>query len=233
VKRDGQLVPYQGLLASRGDPTADAYVFLEAGETVSVEVDLAPAYDFSKDGTYTIAFISPRISHVARTEAEMARTVDELGPVEIASNVVSMNIPGERKPSQGDGVEAKDTLMGYFTLLHEGRYAEAVDLYGGSYDVLQAWNPTADAEDYAGLFEKGCTVNGLHCLPVRQVQPLSSASADEFTFGVEFENPDGSVFVMDPEGEWPEGAFPKSIFDYTVVRTVDGYAVTELPVYAP
>jgi hypothetical protein len=56
------------------------------------EVDLATAYDFSKAGEYTIEFLSPSISHVARTEAEMAKTVDDLGPVQIRSNRVTVKI---------------------------------------------------------------------------------------------------------------------------------------------
>ena len=229
VKRDGQLVPYQGLLASRGDPTPEAYVFLAAGETVSAEVDLAEAYDFSQDGTYMIAFLSPRISHVARTETEMARTMDALGAVEIPANSVAVTIPGPAGDgSLPDSDQAQDTLAHYFTLLHEGQYAEAADLYGGTYDVLQAWNPTADPEDHAGLLEKGCTVNGLHCLPVRRIQALGSGSADGFPFRVEFENPDGSLFVLDREGTSPQSAF-----DYTVLRTADGFTVQALPVYVP
>jgi hypothetical protein len=92
VERDGQPIPYEGPLAARGDPTPDAYVYLDAGASVSATVDLAAAYDFSEPGEYTIAFISPRISHVARTEGEMATSVDDLGPVAMPSNQVSVTI---------------------------------------------------------------------------------------------------------------------------------------------
>lgn len=92
VERDGQVIPYQGMLAKRGAPSPKAYVLLEPGESVSAAVDLATAYDFSKAGEYTIEFLSPSISHVARTEAEMAKTVDDLGPVQIASSRVTVEI---------------------------------------------------------------------------------------------------------------------------------------------
>ena len=72
VKRDGQAIPYTGILAMRGDPTPEAYQLLGAGQSVSTEVDLATSFDFSQPGEYTIEFLSPRISHVARSEAEMA-----------------------------------------------------------------------------------------------------------------------------------------------------------------
>jgi peptidyl-Lys metalloendopeptidase len=97
VERDGQPIPYEGLLATRGDPPPDAYVFLDSGASVSASVDLAAAYDFSEPGEYTIAFISPRISHVARTEDQMAASVEELGPVQIPSNSVTVRIEGYRQ----------------------------------------------------------------------------------------------------------------------------------------
>jgi hypothetical protein len=229
VRRDGQLVPYQGILASRSDPAPDAYVFLEAGETVSAEVDLAKAYDFSQDGTYTITFISPRISYLAETEAEMARTLEALGPVEIPANEVAVNIPGPTdSDSNRDLDKAQETLLRFFSLLHQGQYAEAVDLYGGPYDVLQEWNPTADPQDYVGLLARGCMANGLQCLAVKQVMAVETGSRDKFSFTVTFENPDGSLFVLNPHG-----TIPRSEFDYTVVRSEDDYFVEELPVYAP
>jgi hypothetical protein len=92
VTRDGQRIRYQGPQASRGDPTPEAYTLIEAGGMASAEVDLSLAYDFSQPGNYTIEFISPNQSHVAHAEAEMARSVDELGPVEMPSNQVVVAI---------------------------------------------------------------------------------------------------------------------------------------------
>ena len=92
VERDGQAIPYEGPLVMRGDPLPENYVLLEPGASVSAEVDLATAYDFSQAGEYTIEFLSPRISHVARTEAGLAQVVDDLGPVEMPSNRVTIEI---------------------------------------------------------------------------------------------------------------------------------------------
>jgi hypothetical protein len=92
VRRDGEVLPYGGIMATRAAPSADSYVLLEPGASASAEVDLAPAYDFSQAGTYTIEFLSPKISHVARSEAEMATSLDGLGPVEMPSNAVTVEI---------------------------------------------------------------------------------------------------------------------------------------------
>jgi hypothetical protein len=92
VQRDGQPIPYRGPEAERAEPTPDAYVLLEAGASMSATIDLAAVYDFSKPGLYTIAFGSPRMSHMARTEGEMATSLDDLGPVAMPSNQVPVTI---------------------------------------------------------------------------------------------------------------------------------------------
>lgn len=90
VTCNGQEIPYKGIEASRGAPLPDDYVYLEPGGSTSAIVDLTAVYDFSKAGTYRIAFISPRISHIAYTEDEMAKSVDDLVPVEMPSNTVTL-----------------------------------------------------------------------------------------------------------------------------------------------
>jgi peptidyl-Lys metalloendopeptidase len=92
VTRDGEAIPYRGILAYRAAPLPDDYVLLHARESVSAEVDLTASFDFSKAGEYTIEFVSPLISHVASMETEMAKTLDALGPVHMPSNVVVVEI---------------------------------------------------------------------------------------------------------------------------------------------
>jgi hypothetical protein len=94
VTRDGQRIRYQGPQASRGDPTPEAYTLIEASGMASAEVDLSLAYDFSRAGSYTIEFVSPKLSCVASTEAEMAQSAADLGPVDIPSNQVMVAIGG-------------------------------------------------------------------------------------------------------------------------------------------
>jgi len=94
VECDGQPIPYEGPLVLRGAPLPEDYVLLDPGASVSADVDLATAYDFSQAGEYTIEFLSPRISHVAKTEDELATSVDDLGPVEIPCNSLRLAITG-------------------------------------------------------------------------------------------------------------------------------------------
>ena len=56
VTQDGKQLPYQGMLAKRGDPTREAYVAIEPGETASAQVDLRAGYDLSAPGSYQLQF---------------------------------------------------------------------------------------------------------------------------------------------------------------------------------
>lgn len=117
VTHHGQTIPYEGILASRTPPTADAYVLLNPGESVSAVVDLAESFDLSKVGEYRIKFISPRISHIALSEAEMASTMDELGPINISSRGVFVELvespPGEELSLIRTPEEAQEMIEAY------------------------------------------------------------------------------------------------------------------------
>jgi len=119
VKRDGQAIPYEGPLVMRGDPLPENYVLLEPGASESAEVDLATVYDFSQAGEYTIEFLSPRISHVAKTEGELATSVDDLGPVEIPSNSLRLAITNSSaSPVRRTPAEATEMIQDYLQSQH-------------------------------------------------------------------------------------------------------------------
>ena len=111
VERDGQLLPYEGILAKRAAPMPESYIHLDPGESVSAEVDLSSAYDFSQPGEYTIAFLSPRISHIAYSEKEMASSVDELHPVNISSKEVSVKIVKNSSSDTPYSLSAQQALV--------------------------------------------------------------------------------------------------------------------------
>ncbi|MDF1515865.1 MAG: hypothetical protein P1S60_18805 [Anaerolineae bacterium] len=93
VTRDNLTLDYEGLMVMRGDPLAEDYILLAAGESVSKEVNLAKFYDFSTAGDYTIAFNSPVFTHVAEREEDLATTLDELESIAIPSHPVTISIP--------------------------------------------------------------------------------------------------------------------------------------------
>jgi hypothetical protein len=127
----------------------------------------------------------------------------------------------------------RQVLMEFFTALHEERYTQATEIYGGSYEALSAMNPDLDPSDHAALWQRGCQVNGLHCYPVRSAT-FKEQSGDNFVYTVEFTGTDGARFVLGPccgatETEMP----PRYQFEFRVVKQAGKYLVVDPPVLVP
>lgn len=129
---------------------------------------------------------------------------------------------------------AREALFAFFNSLDQGRYAEAVELYGGEYEALVDDNPELDPGNHASLWKHACTVNGFQCLSIRTAI-VKETSADEYVFVVEFNTADGGLFTWDPEcDEIKVDVPPVSLFEYHVKKNADGkYVVLDLPVYVP
>lgn len=128
---------------------------------------------------------------------------------------------------------ARHTLLTFFTLLHDGRYAEATPLYGGPYDMMREQNPDIPADDYAALWQAVCTRQTL-CLSLARIVDEKAVAQDEFEFVVEFVWRDGTLFKFSPccgatEAEMP----PVWQFPYTVKKIDGQFRVMEGPVYVP
>jgi len=126
VYRDGLAIPYQGILASRGDPTPESYLFLGAGEALSTDINLEEAYDFSQPGLYKIKYRSPSISHIAWSQAEMATTLDELGPVKIPSYEVQVFVSGASE-NEMPAVHTADDARTMFAAYLQAQKGEIFD----------------------------------------------------------------------------------------------------------
>ena len=130
--------------------------------------------------------------------------------------------------------EAHDVLVNFLALLQTENYAQAVPLYGGEYEALQVFNPEIDPNDPVALWTWVCQNQLLQCLEVRSAT-FKQLVGDAYIFQVEFNNPDGSLFVLGPccgatETEMP----PVSQFEFTVTRNADGrFVVMNTPPYVP
>ena len=144
--------------------------------------------------------------------------------------------PETGQPSQtGTEQAAQEALSGYLDALHNGRYDDAAGLYGGSYEVLQGYNPDIDPEDKPALLEAACTINGFLCLEVKSIEPAEQVSESEFVYTVQFANADGSLFELGPCCGADETSMPPTTeFTFTVKQHDDGsYAIMDLPPYTP
>lgn len=71
VSCDGEPVPYIGPVALRLGPTAEDWLALKPGETVTGNVDLSKYYDMRKSGTYAVYYRSFQDSIHAGSRAEL------------------------------------------------------------------------------------------------------------------------------------------------------------------
>ena len=138
-----------------------------------------------------------------------------------------------RSPTPSDLERAREALTSYFSLLHAGRYSEAIQYYGGTYDILRDWNPDVDKDDYVTLFKRGCTANGLKCLRMRAIAREEEVGPTEFRFIVEFMYEGGTLFVRGPCCATETEMLPESQFAFTVKKVDNRFLVQELPVYVP
>jgi peptidyl-Lys metalloendopeptidase len=101
VRVDGQPVAYTGRLYKRGTPTAEDYVRIPAGDSVSVDVGLSSVYDLSRTGEYSIRY------RVVLQDALRADTPAKVsgfsGPRELESNTIFLGV--ERDPRAADAAE--------------------------------------------------------------------------------------------------------------------------------
>lgn len=134
-----------------------------------------------------------------------------------------------------DQEAARETMVEFYSLLHNGEYQDAAELYGGSYEELTSKNPELDPADSPAQFRNGCTRNGFQCLEILDAEPADSAAADDFAFNVRFQNEDGTPFVLGPCcGATATEQPPVEVFRIVVHRTADGsFRVMTLPAYVP
>ncbi len=131
--------------------------------------------------------------------------------------------------------QAQAALETFITLLNAEDYTGAAQWYGGDYLVLQDQHWNIDPLDHAGLFHNACQITGYRCYKLKRIVSAQIAGPGHFTFEVEFQNPDGSLWVMGPCCGGDATRFPpKSRFTYDVVLDCQGrYWVLDLPIYIP
>jgi hypothetical protein len=138
-------------------------------------------------------------------------------------------------PAGTDAAAAGETLSLFLSMLATGGYSQAAELYAGPLGSMQAWDPEIDAQDVGGLLGYGCESRLLQCLPVRSIVLMEKGAAGEIVFNVEFNLPDGTLFVRGPccgatSTEMPD----QSVFAFRVQpKAGGGFVVLDLPPYVP
>jgi peptidyl-Lys metalloendopeptidase len=97
--RDGAKLPYQGMLAKRGDPTGEEYVVIEPGEVASTQVDLRAGYDLSTPGSYQVQFTAG-LQDVTDDGSLVPQKRDDHRPQSLSCNTFDFNIvPAPERPT--------------------------------------------------------------------------------------------------------------------------------------
>jgi hypothetical protein len=140
-----------------------------------------------------------------------------------------------REQNENLGPRAQAVAVDFYSALSQGAYDQAALLYGGSYEMLQGFNPEIDPTDQVKLLGAGCEFNGLMCLPVLDLSFVEVNDQQEYVFEVTFANPDGSQFILGPCcGATEEEMPPMSEFPGRVACQRDGAClVLDLPPYVP
>jgi hypothetical protein len=145
---------------------------------------------------------------------------------EIAAIAHANALPDDERES------AQDTLYKYLNALNSEDYILAAKLYGGETEVLENWNPGLE-NNLPKWLERGCTQNGLQCLPVRAILYRGPDVRGGYQFLVEFTASDGSLFHQGPCcGDESDGPFPAN-FTFSVVKPDENWLVMDLPPYMP
>ncbi len=128
---------------------------------------------------------------------------------------------------------ACQVLTDFLHALYAKNYEQAASLYGGTYEIMMAHNPTISPAAHSFLLKNACTINGAQCLEPRSIVLEEKISPVKFLFHVEFQNSDGSLFV---QGPCCGGMEPKerSSFLFEVSMNPEGkFQVLNMPPYLP
>ncbi|NWG34072.1 MAG: hypothetical protein HXY42_06485 [Chloroflexi bacterium] len=138
-------------------------------------------------------------------------------------------------PSKGETEQAHETLAAYFDALNQADYEMVIELYGGSYEGMINSNPSLDPDDRLALWKNACTINGNKCDLQVRTMTFGEGTDDTYSFIVEFNNPDGTLFTLGPCCGARAGDFPPvSEFEYRVRKLSSGkFVVLDMPVYVP
>jgi len=167
---------------------------------------------------------------VAATEAPVATAAPTLAPSVAATTAptVAAAAPTAAAPASAESVAAPDdpgavAIERFLLAMHEGRYEDAAQLYGGDYMLLQMYNPTVAPEDHAALLKNACEVNGFRCLAPLSIAPSAQLPG---AYDVTFRAEDGTVFGIQTPGD---ASNVHQSFGLLVEETPDG----PLPITMP
>ena len=93
VKCDGKEIPYEGMMAKRGNPDRDSYIHIVPRGSVSEEVDLSSGYNLPISEDCQVDF-KGRIYDILSDEGKLPRRSDEHQGMDITGKFVAFRVVG-------------------------------------------------------------------------------------------------------------------------------------------
>jgi Lysine-specific metallo-endopeptidase/Hemopexin len=109
VRHEGRAIPYDGRLVKRGEPSAESYRTIAAGETVVEELDLSESYALEDPGTYTVT-LDFRYPDAIRGSGHGARRREEHEAVRLEPHSATFELvpDGEPRLTRGQRARARE-----------------------------------------------------------------------------------------------------------------------------
>ncbi|GAA0928198.1 hemopexin repeat-containing protein [Virgisporangium aurantiacum] len=131
VRHRDRIIPYDGRLVKRGDPTPDSYRTIAAGQTIVEVIDLSTSFAFDEHGSYTVT-LRPRfrdaVADAGRVVTARARQEHEGFSLDPISTGFDLLPDGEPRLTAGERARHEPPPAGALrlTLGPNGRRDEAV-----------------------------------------------------------------------------------------------------------
>ena len=152
ITRDGEMVPYDGILVKRGPPSEDDYVRIRAKTSVLSSVDLSEAYSFNSAGPYKVN-LQTKITFFAdrSTNSSTQLVVSNFQELSFIQNI------NQSKLTRGE-VARRTVTLNSFSLKAESARVPKFDGRYSSSDMSTA--TTAYTAAYNVLYKSAQSVTG-------------------------------------------------------------------------
>ncbi len=148
------------------------------------------------------------------------------------------NDSGKISSEQDESTKAEDALVSFFTHLENQDFEKALLFFElddpvNDWEGLESFSPlTEDRRSKANVLKNYCEATGT-CLEARVIE-TKKGNNDTYDLVIQFKNPDGSTFVLEPCCGATEEEMPaQDKFDFKVKKINNDLKVTTAPVYRP
>ncbi len=140
----------------------------------------------------------------------------------------------EIEATTDEGSLASTALISFFDLLSTQKYDQALALFApkDGWETLENTSPEEEKTDKAKVLANYCQAMGT-CLKAAVLE-TKKGTDDEYLLTVQFQNTDGTTFILGPCCGATEKEMPsKDKFEYVVKKINGNFTVLTPPVYKP